>query len=351
MIATSARRFSASVLGGVHCLLVAIGTGATAGDMQPDRLDFGRVHVGARVEGSVQIVLDPKEAEAKEAQVVPPAFVRVTRVNVGTRKSGANTKGYCIIVVSIDTGRAFEGSGAIQVTVGGRRIEVPVAASIRPRDAGRPRVLVAETPFHRSSTADGTLFDPWRKLVVSAGLDVDYVEISRGSVLGGIDLATFDVVLLGGLGVIGLRDADVTELKRFAERGGRVIVTANAFFVGTVPKANELLEPYGLRMEDKESRVQNQFDIGPESITPCPFTEGVKALYFHRPSPTKVLNEDRTFVLVESPAGLDGCLLAYARAGEGEVLGLGESLWWSWIAKADNAVLFGNLLQKRPRAK
>ncbi len=299
----------------------------------------------------MRIFVPPRDAEGKKAKVDPPAFVRVTKVDAGTQQYGDKTKGFCDVDVSILTTRAGEHSGTIHITVGEQRVEVPVRASIRPRVAGATRVLVAETPFEKFSTSDGTLFDSWRKLVDSAGLDVDYLEIGGASVLDGVDLANFDVVLLGCTGVFRLTDGDVTALRRFVEGGGRVIMTANHFFMGTVDKANKMLVPYGLRMKDEEPRGRNQFDIGPESIAPCPFTEGVKALHFHRPSPTEVLDVNRTFILVEGPADLGGCLLAYAKAGDGEVLGLSESLWWSWITKADNAVLFGNLLKKPPKGK
>jgi hypothetical protein len=38
-----------------------------------------------------------------------------------------------------------------------------------------------------------------------------------------------------------------------------------------------------------------------------------------------------------------------AQAGEGEVVALGESLWWNWVGKADNALLLRNLLKKPAR--
>jgi hypothetical protein len=351
MIARLHRRPRLSLLWGTILLLFAASPRASAAEIQPDRLNFGTVHVGARVEGSVRIFVAPKDAEGKKAQVDAPAFVRILKVNVGTQDFGGNTKGFCDVDVSILTAQAGEESAPIRVTVGGQRVEVPVRASIRPRVAGATRVLVAETPFEKFSTSDGSLFDTWRKLVDSADLDVDYLEIAGSSVLEGVDLAKFDVVLLGTSGVFHLKDGDVAALRQFAERGGRVIMTANHFFMGTVAKANRILIPYGLRMKDEESHERQKFDIGPESIAPCPFTEGVKALFFHRPSPTEVLDVNQTFVLVEGPPEVGGCLLAYAKAGEGEVLGLGESLWWNWLPKADNAILFGNLLKKHPRAK
>ena len=77
-----------------------------------------------------------------------------------------------------------------------------------------------------------------------------------------IDLAKFDVVLLGMEGLTGLSDSDTDRLRRFTERGGRTILAANHFFVGTIAKANGLLVPYGLRMTDTEPLERPEFDLG-----------------------------------------------------------------------------------------
>jgi hypothetical protein len=54
---------------------------------------------------------------------------------------------------------------------------------------------------------------------------------------------------------------------------------------------------------------------------------------------------------VEAPAYPDSGFLAVTRTDKGEVVVLGISLWWNWIASepesgADNAKLLKNLLSK-----
>ena len=110
------------------------------------------------------------------------------------------------------------------------------------------RLLVVETPFSRLSTGDANFFEIWKNLVEGPSR-----RAARGAVLRSIDPAKIDVVLLGMEGLTNLSDPDTDRLRQFTERGGRTILAANHFFVGTVAKANGLLVPYGLRMTDTES--------------------------------------------------------------------------------------------------
>ena len=175
-------------------------------------------------------------------------------------------------------------------------------------------------------------------------------------VLRKVDLAKIDVIFLGMEGLCGLQDADIKLLKDFIERGGRTVLAANAFFVGTVGKANELLLPFGLRMTDTEPRGQNEFDLRAADIADHVLTEGVKTLYFRRPSPVEVTDKQKGKVLVAAPGYPEAGFVAVARAGQGEVIALGQSLWWSWLdgdkaASSDNALLLSNLLKKSQKRK
>ena len=321
-----------------------------AREVQPDSLKFGMVRVGATVEGSVRVFREGADASGLAVKVVPPAFLKVGSIEIGSQTHGPETRGFCDIAVSVDTGREGDHSGVLRVEIGGQRVEVPVGATVRPRKPDLSRVLVAETPFTKFSTDDATLFAAWLKLVEGADLDVHYLEVRRGSpVLRDIDLANFDVVLLGEGGLVLLVDSEVERLKAFAGRGGRIVVAANAFFVGSVAKANELLTPHGLRMIDTETHGDNEFDLGADAILAHPLTEGVRVLYFHRPSPTTVTDRSRGKLLVSAPPYPGDGFVAVARAGDGEVVALGESLWWNWVGKADNALLLRNLLKKPAR--
>jgi hypothetical protein len=75
----------------------------------------------------------------------------------------------------------------------------------------------------------------------------------------------------------------------------------------------------------------------------------VKKLSFHRPSPAAAIDLERSMVLASFPDNPNEYLVAMALAGDGEVVALGVSLWWSWVGKADNAILLEHLLRRRPR--
>ncbi|MDR3633243.1 MAG: hypothetical protein P4L84_05355 [Isosphaeraceae bacterium] len=334
------------------CLLpLTMRASADAGEIQPDRLNFGIVHVAAKVQGSVRIFVDPEELKSGKAKVTAPAFVKVDSVNQGTQEYGpGNRKGYCDIAVTIDTANPGKVSSPIVMSLGKRRVEVPVSADIRPRKPVLPRILVADTPFQKFSTGDAKLFDPWLKLVEAGGFDVDYVDVrSAKSALDGVELSQYDTVLLGEMGLIRLNAEDIAALRRYAQNGGRVILAANAFFMGTVENANKILIPSGLEIRNVEMPNVGAIEVGAANITPCPQTDGVKALSFHRPSPGVVIDHDRTLVLVSSPKNPDEHFVALASTGKGQVVSLGVSLWWSWVGKADNAALLENLLRRKPR--
>ena len=304
-----------------------------------------------------RIFRNGKEASGLAVKVEPPAFVRVEQIQVGSQEFGANIRGYCDLWLSIDTRRAGEYSGELRVEIGREGVAVPVSVTVRPQLPHLTRLLVVETPFERFSTSDAAIFDPWLDLVSKSHLDVHYLDSRhRGAVLEKIDLEKFDIVLLGMEGLVGLVDSDIRLLRAFMERGGRTIVAANAFFVGTVGKANELLVPYGLRMKDTEPRDRNEFHLGAAEITHDPLTEGVKTLYFHRPSPVAVTDSRQGRVLVAAPGSPTEGFVAVARAGQGEVVALGESLWWNWVGQAkargsDNVVLLRDLLERPSQRK
>jgi hypothetical protein len=324
----------------------------TAAEIQPNVLKFGSVRVGATVEGSLRIYRDGEDASGLAIKVEPPAFMRVEDIRVGSQRFGANVRGYCDIWLSVDTRRAGDYSGQLLVEIGRQRVAVRVGATVRPQMPYLTRLLVVETPFSRFSTSDAAKFDPWLDLVSGAHLDVHYLDARPGTpVLREIDLAKFDVVLLGMEGLTDLRDSDLRRLKQFTERGGRTILAANHFFVGTVGKANEFLVPYGLRLTDTESTDRPEFDLGAAEIAADPLTHGVKALYFHRPSPVAVTDSQKGKVLVAAPAYPGEGFVAVGRAGQGEVVALGQSLWWYWMSQgrakgSDNAALLRNLLEK-----
>jgi hypothetical protein len=318
--------------------------------LQPDKVNVGRVYVGATVEASMRILFKGDDLAGLRVAAEAPPFSRVTRTDLGTQKYGSGERIFCDVWLSFDTRQPGLYRDTIEVKVGPTQVAVPVAGEVLEAKPGLRRILIAETPFQRFSTADSSHFEPWLKLVESAGLNANYLEVDRESpVLRDVDLSRFDVVLLAGTGVIYAQESDYQKLKTFVYRGGRLIVTANCFFRNTVEKANEFVTHYGLRMNDDDS---NLVDVDAAGIVSHPLTKDVRALRFHRASPVVVEAPDRARILVQVPSMPAAGYVAVARAGKGEVVVLGESLWWSWMSSqltdgADNEVLLKNLLVER----
>jgi hypothetical protein len=318
--------------------------------LQPDKLNVGTIYVGATVEASVRLFFKGGDATRLRVSTQAPPFVAVTQTSLGTENYGMADFIFCDVFVSFDTREPGAFNDAIEIKVGETQVAVPVAREVSEAGSGLTRVLIAETPIQRFSTMDASVFDPWLALVKSAKLDVSYLEVDRQNpVLRDVELSKFDIVLLAGEGVIRAQEGDFRKLKTFVYRGGRLIVTANAFFRNTVEKANEFVTHYGLKVNDVDS---NLIGVGADCIVTHPLTTGVRALKFHRASPVVAQAKDRATVLVRTPSDPEAGYVAVARAGKGDVVVLGESLWWSWTssqltAGADNEILLKNLLVRR----
>ncbi|MBI3861128.1 MAG: hypothetical protein HY290_04450 [Planctomycetia bacterium] len=322
------------------------------GSIQPDLLSLGTVRVGATVEASVRIFGEGTDTAGVAVKTQPPRFVRITETRLGTQQYGnVPPSVVCDVVISLDTSRAGEFSGKIKVQIGEIEVEVPVAASILEQEAGLSGVLVVETPFQRFSTSDSSIFDPWLEVVKSAKLDVSYLEVDGARpVLRDLDLEKFDVVLLAGTGLHYAGEGDREKLNKFVAGGGRVVIAANHFMSGSVAKANEFIVPFGLKMTDVEPRGGYPvFEVEGDEILKHKLTAGVGTLRFQRPSPVAVEDEKKGKILVAAPPFQDAGFVAVAEAERGQVVVMGVSLWWNWIASkdeagADNARLLRNLL-------
>jgi hypothetical protein len=329
-----------------------------ANDVQPDRLPLGTVYTGSVVEGSFLMFEAGKDPDIPFS-VTAPKFVQVRHTATHHREFGPGKDFVCgIVEFALDTSASGAMAGEFSVTLGQAAAEVPISATVITGKKGVPRLLIAETPFERYS-GPGELFKTWTDLVKDASLDVSYLLVTSGKpVLRDLDLGRFDCVLLAGMGLTELQPADIERVREFAEAGGRVVVSANAFFNGTVAKANAVLEGCGIKMRDEEARGgEVTVTVEKDDLDPDLVKAGVKSAHFFRASPVAVTGDKAGRVLVKA-RGVgetgDG-FVASARAGNGEVLMLGESLWWHWIteeqsAGTDNARLLRFLLSP-PREK
>lgn len=325
-----------------------------ANDVQPDRLPLGTVYTGAIAEGSF-LLLETGTNSDIPFSVTAPGFVRVRRTATHHQEFGPGRDFICgTVEFALDTSKSGNLTGEFSVKLGNAVAKVPISATVKPARKGLTRLLIVETPFERYSTDKGEAFKSWTDLVKDASLDVSYLLVTSGEpVLRDLELGKFDCVLLASTGLTELQPADIKRVREFAEAGGRVIISANAFFVGTVEKANEVLDGYGIQMRNKEARLGQADDVtlGKDDLDPDLVKAGVRTARFFRASPVAVTADKAGRVLVKANGvGEPGDgFVASARAGKGEVVVLGESLWWNWITEkeakeTDNARLLRCLL-------
>jgi len=319
------------------------------GGANPDQLLLGTVTVDSIVEASVR-VFSAEDNRGLAFKVEPPPFVTIRDMTLGTQQFGQyGTWSICDITIALSTAVAKDYVGRLKIHIGqGDDTEIPITATVAPSKPGQPRVLVVETPFHKTSTHDGRLFEPWTGLVKAANLDVSSLVVSKGKpILRDIDLSRFDTVLLSCEGLLVMQESDVAGLKRFVQDGGRLVIAANYFFRGTVTKANELLTAAAMTMHDTET--MGGLVVEADDIPVGPLTAGIKKIKIHRASPITPTDKE-VEILVKDPAAPEQGFVAARRVGKGQVIALGQSLWWSWISTdhdSDNARLMQNLLARR----
>src|SRR5262249_13631328 len=145
----------------------------TPGRVQPDRIVFDKVHLGAMAEASFLVFAAPSADGKATFKVTAPAFVKVLRKDTETSAArGESVRG--TVEFALDTTKVGEFTGQIAVQLNSTSVRVPVSASVKPPRAGLLRLLVVGTPFERFSTSDGGHFRPWTDLVAAAPWDVNY---------------------------------------------------------------------------------------------------------------------------------------------------------------------------------
>src|SRR5262249_9589582 len=118
-----------------------------------------------------------------------------------------------------------------------------------------------------------------------------------------------------------------------------------------------VLEGYGLEMRNEEAPFgKNEALLDAKAFGPEIVQGGIRSARFYRASPVVITDARRARRLVRAAGGggAGAAFGASARGGKGEVVALGQALWWSWISAAqargtDNAELLRWLLTKSAR--
>lgn len=342
--------------------------------LQPDSYPLGTLHQGSQVEMSLGVFSGMKPAPMPafltslpsplkklsewtvsqyrdwaarlglNVRIEAPAFVKVERTEVTSHSSQGP---FVTISFRLITDSPGDCRGNLVVRLKGgaygvTNLLVPVSARIvaAPGTNARP-VLITETPYECYATGDGKDFEPLATLnrrLSERGVKVDFCRHLPRNLNG------YGTILLAGSEMARLDSAQTKSLRQFVAGGGRLILAANAFFVPTVPKANTLLNPYGLQIVDRDAG----WAVTNAQVVPDILTEGIKHVDFHRPSLITVTDPSQGKLFVFAGDAPGGFMAVSRQGGRGEVLVLTQSLWWTWIgaepSKADNLLLLENLL-------
>jgi hypothetical protein len=335
----------------------ALAVEGPANQHQPDRLPLGTVCTGATVEASFMVLATGGDPKKTALTIEAPGFVKVRDKKVIDRKvhDGDNwVNGVAgIVVIRIDTAKPGNFTGEVKVKLETTTASVPVSVVIKPARRDAVKLLVVESPFVHFATSNGGDFKAWTDLVAQSKWDVNYLTVAEGKpVFRDLDLSKFGVILLDPDGLIRATPADVKRVRAFVEGGGRLVVTASRFFSGSIAAANRVLDGTGLKMLDVEAAFADK-DVTLTGVSFAPEINkgGIRSARFYRASPIAVAADKPARVLVKASkvGGPGDGFIAAAKVGKGEVVALGESLWWSWIHDkqargTDNARLLQLLL-------
>jgi len=342
----------------------------------PDFFPMGTVLQGSTVEMSVRLTSDdmrppppPSWVNRLPRTIRPWAIALVDRFRAGRRKLRitVDTPEYLRVDVAEIDYHQFHGStpivnlhlvtdrpgnynGSLAIRLTGRHYMantnvIPIRVNVIAKPV-RWAVLATTTPFQMYSTDDGRMFQALTDVttrLAERGVRVDFREHLPKS------LDPWNVVLLGDMALLKVDARTIDRLQRFVARGGRLIVSADAFMVGTAPKANDLVNCYGLRIDNKDAGDSMEAS----RIVPDPLTTGVTGLSFFRPACVSV-TDSRQAKLLGAMTDDEQCgFIAVSRAsGRGEVVLLAQSLWWVWVqphsGKGDNARMLENLFEPPP---
>lgn len=340
---------------------------------QPDSLPLGTVLQGATVEMSVGITSDQRPSQLPSwVSKLPTPISRWVIDSINRRRSRANERTWKIKVDAPDflrvdapeiiyqswwgaflsinlhliTDQPGSHDGALTVRLSGEgyvtnTVVIPIHVRVLAKSS-RWAVLVSETPFERQSTGNGRDYEPLAAIttrLAEKDVRVDFRYRLPKSLDG------WNVILIGGVTLSSLDADDMKRLQQFVVRGGRLIVSADAFFGRTAPRANDLINRYGLRIDTNDAGQRMQA----VQIESDPLTAGVTKLSFYRPAFVWVTDSKQAKVLAKMKADDQPGFIAVSRAaGRGDVILLGHSLWYTWVKPEpggeQNARMFENLL-------
>lgn len=293
----------------------------------PSPLDLGTTYVGAVVEGTIRIA-PPSASE----------FLRLDSRNRAGRSAleferTGGLRGDCWkfrVATTRPMQLAARATFSTELGEAGVNVAMKVKRGIAPGGA----VLFCHSPFNSGSgfPCYGNLNVMTREL---------RVQVNATDVLPA-DLSPFHVVVLFGGGLVSFSARNRARVRRFLESGGRVVVLANHFYRHTVTGCNQLVEPHGISIADREYK---EVLCDERHIESHVATQSVTRLRWFRPSPMTTKGTAR--ILVRNPQVQNEGFLACG-GPHANLFVVGTSLISSLLCEGwpfENAELFANLLR------
>lgn len=350
----------------LFCLLVVAAPIASAAESTglgeiartPDRVAPGELRQGGVFEASVGFNIPDPNVAIEPPSIEAPSFVRIVRQKVEVSDELTRVT----LRIAFDTSRTGHFQGNIRFRGGLYASDIGVDFTVVAPRPGQPRVLILDTPWTHYGVEDSSMLQPWLDIVRASGVVADYRWLREADHYEPMpDLSEYQAVLLSGDSLYSLSVAEGDELRKFASEGGRLLVFANRFYVGSVQAANRLLAPAGIRFVDREAKhaaptnappeEAYTFRIGSTNLTKHPLTEGVTNLHAYRASPI-LLQSTNALPLALLPGLTNACLAATAPIGKGDAVAVGLTIWWGWPIEpgaqgTDTARFLSNLLSSR----
>ena len=330
---------------------------------QPDRLPIGTVVRGSEVEFSAAILGPPRPVVAPafiaslpswlqgkalagyyqfarfatkafgrwRVDVTPPPGVEI--VSTATELHSYHGS-YFVLRGRLRTSETGEFNGAITLRPAGAsaestnslsiglqfRVVDPPAPAAAGSEVGR-RILVSGTPYEEYATENGEHFEGLAHVntaLARRGIRVDYRRDLPS------DLTPYALLLLHGTPLYALSGAERSRVQARVAAGMHLVLAADPFFVGTAPKANDLLAAAGIRIGPQDLPVS----VTNAVVEPDPLTAGVEAVAFFRPGRMTVEEKSGAKLLLTSADGGEGFAAVSRATGRGDYRVLGSSLWW-----------------------
>jgi hypothetical protein len=323
----------------------------------PSNLELGRNYIGAKIQGSFQVLPAASAAQVYAIPCGPHGYPQQPVPDWlelhGPHPTPTNGLVWGWTIHTETAGTRFA-SLAIECDTG--RSSCQISLELQDGEPAHGDIVLCDSPF----SCDTTSAELAALMRVVGVLDFRVHCVNRLSDI--TNMLPQGIVLHGG-GLIRLSQDDRDLLDHLVRKGTNLIVFADEFFRGTTSASNMLLTSYDMeflrdgtddfhiaqevkirRLTDWRQKYTEVLCTERDIITD-PLTSGVRRLHWFRPCPLRIKGPGAS-PLVRFPSSSDEFLAAISRP-KGNVVAVGKSLISSFASDGwpyDNDRLLANLM-------